>query len=87
LKGDVSRTLRFNVILPDAGYASILPNSFIDFNIVKDQTYVFTTSFKVTTPLTNVKVEVDFGNLGGASNSVVGSFLISELLVYRNYNA
>jgi hypothetical protein len=87
IKGDVARTIRFNVILPDESYRSILPEGFKDFNIVDDETYVFTTSFTVATPLTNVKVEVDFGDLGANSTSVVGSFLITELLVYRDYNS
>jgi hypothetical protein len=87
IKGDVARTIRFNVILPGEDYRSILPDGFKDFNIVDDETYVFTTSFTVATPLTNVKVEVDFGNLGANATSVVGSFLITELLVYRDYNS
>jgi hypothetical protein len=73
--------------LPGEDYRSILPDGFKDFNIVDDETYVFTTSFTVATPLTNVKVEVDFGNLGANATSVVGSFLITELLVYRDYNS
>jgi hypothetical protein len=39
------------------------------------------------TPLTNVKLELDLGNLGGGNLSLPGKFLISEVLVYANYNS
>jgi hypothetical protein len=87
LTASVARDLRFNIVLPDAGFASILPDSFVDFATTADQEVVFTLSFEVTSPLTNVKLELDFGTLGGAKVSLPGTFLLSEVLVYRNYNA
>jgi len=87
LTSSVTRDLRFNIILPDAGYASILPESFVDFRVTADSPYVFTVSFEVVNPLTNVKLELDLGNLGGDKISLPGTFLISEVLVYANYNS
>jgi hypothetical protein len=87
LTSSVTRDLRFNVILPDAGYASILPDSFVDFRVTANTPYVFTVSFEVVNPLTNVKVELDFGTLGGDKVSLPGTFLLSEVLIYQNYNS
>lgn len=87
LTSSVTRDLRFNIILPDAGYASILPENFVDFRVTADSPYVFTVSFEVVNPLTNVKLELDLGNLGGDKISLPGTFLISEVLVYANYNS
>ncbi len=87
LTSSVTRDLRFNIILPDAGYASILPDNFVDFRVTADAPYVFTVSFEVMTPLTNVKLELDLGTLGGDKLSLPGTFLISEVLVYANYNS
>jgi hypothetical protein len=87
LTSSVTRDLRFNIILPDAGYASILPENFVDFRVTADTPYVFTLSFEVVNPLTNVKLELDLGTLGGDKISLPGTFLISEVLVYANYNS
>ena len=87
LTSSVTRDLRFNVILPDAGYASILPDSFVDFRVTANTPYVFTVSFEVVNPLTNVKVELDFGTLGGDKISLPGTFLLSEVLIYQNFNS
>jgi hypothetical protein len=87
LTSSVTRDLRFNVILPDAGYASILPDSFVDFRVTANTPYVFTVSFEVVNPLTNVKVELDFGTLGGDKISLPGTFLLSEVLIYQNLNS
>jgi hypothetical protein len=87
LSSSVTRDLRFNVILPDSGYASILPDNFVDFRVTADTPYTFTVAFEVTNPLTNVKLELDFGTLGGDKVSLPGNFLISEVLVYRNFNS
>jgi hypothetical protein len=87
LTSSVTRDLRFNIILPDAGYASILPDNFVDFTVTADSPYVFTVSFEVMTPLTNVKLELDLGTLGDDKLSLPGTFLISEVLVYANYNS
>jgi hypothetical protein len=87
ITSSVTRDLRFNVILPDAGYASILADNFVDFRVTAETPYVFTVSFEVTNPLTNVKLELDFGTLGGDKVSLPGNFLITEVLVYPNYNS
>ncbi|MGA0875918.1 MAG: carbohydrate binding domain-containing protein [Bacilli bacterium] len=87
LSSSVTRDLRFNVILPDSGYASILPDNFVDFRVTADTPHTFTVAFEVTNPLTNVKLELDFGTLGGDKVSLPGNFLISEVLVYRNFNS
>ena len=87
LTSSVTRDLRFNVILPDAGYASILPDSFVDFEVTAETEYTFKVSFEVTNPLTNVKLELDFGTLGGDLTSLPGTFLLSQVLVYRNFNS
>jgi hypothetical protein len=87
LTSSVTRDLRFNIVLPGAGYASILPEKFVDFRVTADSPYVFTVSFEVVNPLTNVKLELDLGNLGGDKISLPGTYLISEVLVYANYNS
>jgi hypothetical protein len=87
LTSSVTRDLRFNIILPDAGYASILPENFVDFGVTANSPYVLTVSFEVVNPLTNVKLELDLGTLGGGKISLPGTFLISEVLVYQNYNS
>ncbi len=83
----VTRDLRFNIVLPDAGYASILEGGFSDFEVTADEEYTFTATIVITQPITNVKVELDFGTLGGDSVSSIGTFLLSEILIYRNFNA
>jgi hypothetical protein len=87
LNSTVTRDLRFNIILPDAGYASILPTNFVDFRVTADTPMVFTVTFEVLNPLTNVKVELDFGTLGGDKISLPGTFVLSEVLIYQNYNS
>ena len=87
LNSSVTRDLRFNIILPDAGYASILPTNFVDFRVTANTPLVYTLSFEVLNPLTNVKVELDFGTLGGDKISLPGTFVLSEVLIYQNYNS
>jgi hypothetical protein len=86
LTSSVTRDLRFNVILPDAGFASILPDSFVDFRVTAESPYVLNVTFTVANPLNNVKLELDFGTLGGTAVSLPGTFLISEVLVYQVHN-
>ena len=83
----VTRDLRFNIVLPDAGYASILEGGFTDFGVTEDVAYTFTATIVVEQPITNVKMELDFGTLGGDKVSLAGEFLLSEVLLYRNFNA
>lgn len=82
LTSSVARDLRFNVILPDAGYASILPGNAHDFEVDADETVVVAIQFTVAAPLTNVKIELDFGTLGGELTSVAGVFTLHNIQVY-----
>jgi len=86
IESDVTRDLRVNLILPDSGYASILSGSKHDFNVVADVEKVVVVEFTVTNTVTNVKLELDLGTLGGTLTSLPGEFTISEILIYQNFN-
>jgi hypothetical protein len=86
LDSEVARTIRFNLILPDAGYASILPDTFLDLVTTGEGEQVVYLEFTVNNPVTNVKLEFDFGTIGGESISAIGEFILSEVLIYRDYN-
>ncbi|MFH1693880.1 MAG: carbohydrate binding domain-containing protein [Bacillota bacterium] len=85
MTSSVARDFRFNIILPDAGYASILPDTKYDFSLNADEMTVITVTFTTETMLTNVKVELDFGTLGGELVSEVGTFTLHEIMLYPNY--
>jgi GTP cyclohydrolase II len=87
LTSSVARDLRFNIILPDASYISILADGFIDQAVTTNGVQYFTATVVLPTALTNVKVELDFGTLGGTKTSLPGTFVIQEVLLYRNFNA
>jgi hypothetical protein len=82
----VARDFRFNLVLPDAGYASLLPDTKYDFNVEANVEEVIYVNFTVTNSVTNVKFELDFGTLGGTLISLPGTFTISEILLYQNFN-
>ena len=86
IQSDVTRDLRVNLILPDAGYASILPDTKYDFNVEAGVEKVVVVEFTVANLVTNVKFELDFGTLGGTLVSLPGEFIISEILIYPNFN-
>lgn len=86
MSSSVARDFRFNIILPDAGYASILPDTKYDFSLNADEATTVTINFTVDTPLTNVKVELDFGTLGDPLVSLPGTFTLQQLLIYPNFN-
>ncbi len=86
IKSSVARDFRFNIILPDAGYASILPDTKYDFSLNADEVTVVSIDFTVANPLTNVKVELDFGTLGDPLVSLPGTFTLEHLLVFQNFN-
>ncbi|PKK98300.1 MAG: hypothetical protein CVV57_08525 [Tenericutes bacterium HGW-Tenericutes-2] len=86
IQSDVTRDLRVNLILPDAGYASILPDTKYDFNVEAGVEKVVVVEFTVANLVTNVKFELDFGTLGGTLVSLPGEFTISEILIYPNFN-
>lgn len=83
ISASVARDLRFNIVLPDSGYASILPDSFVDFEVNADDSVVVTIEFTVAAPLTNVKIELDFGTLGGEATSVAGVFTLHSIQIYQ----
>jgi hypothetical protein len=87
LTSSVARDLRFNIVLPDAGYASILPTGFIDEAVTTDGVQYITATIVLANAVTNAKVELDFGTLGGTKVSLPGTFVIQDVLLYRNYNA
>jgi hypothetical protein len=87
LTSSVARDLRFNIVLPDAGYNSILTGGFIDQAVTTNGVQYFTATIVLATGVTNAKVELDFGTLGGTKTSLPGTFVIQEVLLYRNYNA
>jgi hypothetical protein len=82
----VARDFRFNLVLPDSGYASLLPDTKYDFNVEANVEEVIYVNFTVTNSVTNVKFELDFGTLGGTLISLPGTFTISEILLYQNFN-
>lgn len=86
LDSTVDRDLRVNMVLPDSGYASILPDGSVDFAVVSADTNVVYVTFTVTNEVTNVKLELDFGTLGGDLTSTIGMFTIYEVLVYQDLN-
>lgn len=85
MKSSVARDFRFNAILPDAGYASLLPDTKYDFSLNADETTTITVNFTVEAMLTNVKIELDFGTLGDPLVSLPGTFTLYEILLYPNY--
>jgi predicted secreted protein len=87
INSTVARDIRFNVLLPDAGFASIIAGGFEDFAVTSNADTVFTYTFETTTQLTNVKLEIDFGTLGGTKTSLPGTFVLKEVLVYQNFNS
>ena len=86
LTSSVTRDFRFNMVLPDAGYSSILPDSFVDFNAIADEMTTFTVNFTLDAATTNIKVELDLGTLGGTLVSLPGTFTLHEIMVYPNFN-
>lgn len=81
-----TRDLRFNIVLPDAGYASIIPGNMYDFNLVAGVPTTVVIPFTIANPITNVKVELDFGTLGGALISTPTIVTMENFLIYRDYN-
>lgn len=80
----VDRDLRINMVVPNWGYASILPDTKVDFEVETGVEKVVYVSFTVSADITDpVKFEFDFGNLGGDLVSVPGVFTVSQVLLYQ----
>jgi hypothetical protein len=86
LDSSVDRDLRVNLVLPDAGWVSLLPDGSYDFSIVSTETNVVYVNFTVENEVTNVKFELDLGTLGGDLVSEVGVFTIHEVYIYQDLN-
>jgi hypothetical protein len=71
-----------NLILPDAGWISILPDTKYDFAVNADEEMAFVVDFTIDERVTNLKFELDFGNLGEGFVSETGEFIIHEILLY-----
>jgi hypothetical protein len=84
MTSSVARDFRFNLVLPDSGYVSILPDTKVDFSADADVMTTVTVQFTLETTTTNIKVELDFGTLGGELTSLPGTFTLHELLIYQN---
>jgi hypothetical protein len=83
LTADVVRDLRVNIVLPDSGYASIFHDEFVT---VEDEMVYVVFNFTVANPLTNIKIELDFGTLGEGFTSLPGVFTLHEIFIYQNLN-
>jgi len=86
IESSVTRDLRLNLVLPDAGWVSILDGGSLDFEVVADEEEVLYVHFTVTNEVTNVKFELDFGTLGDDLVSLPGTFIISEVFIYQDLN-
>jgi hypothetical protein len=84
MTSSVARDFRFNLVLPDAGHVSILPDTKVDFSADADVMTTVTVQFTLEAATTNIKVELDFGTLGDELVSVPGTFTLHELLIYQN---
>jgi hypothetical protein len=85
LDSTVDRDLRVNMVLPNADYASIFSDGFVDFEVLSTETNVVYVEFTVTQTVTDIKFELDFGTLADLT-SVIGIFTIQEILVYQDFN-
>lgn len=87
LTSSVARNFRVNLVLPDSGYASLLEGTKYDFVVEKDVEEVVYVDFTISNQVTNIKLELDFGTLGGDLISEIGQFTISEVMIYQNLNS
>ena len=86
IDSSVTRNLRVNLVLPNAGWGSILPDNFVDFEVTAEETTTLYVEFSVSAEVTDVKLELDFGTLGGELVSEIGTFTIQEVYIYQNLN-
>ncbi len=85
LNADVARTLRVNLVVPDWGWISLLPDSKYDIVIAEGdigEDVVVYVTFEIENAVTvPVKFELDFGKVD--EGDVHGEFLIKEVLIYQ----
>jgi len=88
LSSSETRDLRLNAVVPDWGYNSILPDTKYDFSLTSGVATTVTVTFTIASPITSdVKIELDFGTLGGTLVSEPTIVTMNNILVYRDYNA
>lgn len=90
---DVLRHLRFNIIVPDWGFASILPPvdpedetsaRFVDFETKVDELVELVIEFTVGETINEqVKIELDFGPIGYEGETLIGEFVLSNVSLER----
>ena len=78
LDASVARHVRFNIVLPGAGYASIIGGP-VNLLTTTGSTLEYELTFSVVNNLTNVKIELAFGNLGVDFISIPGTFTVKEV--------
>ncbi len=84
ITGDVARHVRANILVPDWGYQSLIEGSKFDQLLVKDEEATISITFTVQEAITNaVKIELDFGTLGGELISLPGTFVISQVTLEK----
>lgn len=86
IDSSVDRDLRVNMVLPDAGWVSIFPENSVDFAVTEAELTTIYIEFTVAAEVTNVKLELDFGTLGGELVSELGTFIIQEVYIYQDLN-
>jgi hypothetical protein len=85
MTSSVARDLRLNLVLPNAGWSSVLPGGFYDFAVTADEMIEVVLTFTLAQTTTNIKLELDFGTLGGEKVSLPGEFTLHQLLVYPKF--
>ncbi|MDY0276938.1 MAG: carbohydrate binding domain-containing protein [Acholeplasma sp.] len=87
--GSVARHLRFNIVLPDQGFISILDGGYSDFELVVNEAYELEFEFTATSELENVKIELDFGPLKDdgkllyETETLTGTFVLSDISLLK----
>lgn len=85
INSSVARTLRLNIVVPDWGYQSLLPDTFIDIVVTEalvNTDIVVEVSFDVVNQITSqVKLELDLGKV--VEGDLPGEFLVKQILIYQ----
>ncbi len=89
---DVARHLRFNIVVPDWGFNSILPPvdseegspQFVDFEVKDGELVELVVEFTVGETINEqVKIELDFGPIGYEGETLTGEFVLSNVSLER----